>query len=208
MIRWVAASCLVIFCAACATSEKGPEASSTSGVNNDASTPESPEAYSMKIEAYSDGEAEYSGFYNNFEYKATLLNTSIRDALIKRQSEYYQWDRDKLATEREKSNQEMATETAIFMSFFTPDRKNDNLADIKSIWRIYLDVGGRRYQGKVKKLRTLLAELQALYPYHTRWNTSYLVQFPVPTTAIESQDSKLTVTGPLGTKMVSFHGLK
>ena len=161
-------------------------------------------AYSKQIEQFSDGEAEYSGFYNNFEYKATLLNTPIRTALLQRQNQYYQWDRDKFTTEREKSEKEQAVETAIFLSFYTPDHKNDNLVDKKSIWRIYLEAGGHRYEGKVKRLRSLLSELQTLYPYHTRWNTPYLVTFPVSTTAIETQASTVTVTGPLGTRVVKF----
>lgn len=161
-------------------------------------------AYEDLIEEFSDGDTQYSGFYNNFEYKATLLNSPVRAALLSRQNEYYQWDREKWLSEKEKSDKEATVETVVFLSFFTPERRNDNLADAKSIWRVYLDAGGRRYEGKVKKLRLLLAELQALYPYHTRWNTPYLVTFPVPTNAIEIQTSTLTVTGPLGSRTVEF----
>jgi len=161
-------------------------------------------AYEELIEKFSDGDTQYSGFYNNFEYKATLLNSTVRTALLARQNEYYQWDREKWLSAKEKSDNEAAVETVVFLSFFTPERRNDNLADAKSIWRVYLDVGGRRYEGKVKKLRLLLAELQALYPYHTRWNTPYLVTFPVPTNAVEIQTSTLTVTGPLGSRTVEF----
>lgn len=160
--------------------------------------------YTRAIDRFSDGDADYSGFYNKFEYKATLHNSFIRTTLLSRQNDYYQWEREKFTLERDKSAQEMATQTTVFLSFYTPDRRNDNLSDVKSIWRIYLDAGGRRYEGKIKKLRQLFAELQTLYPYHTRWNTPYLVTFPVPTNAIETQNSVLTVTGPLGTRTVKF----
>lgn len=160
------------------------------------------------VENYSAGDSEYSGFYNNFEYKATLLNAPVREALLARQSAQYQWDREKLLTEKEKASQEMANETEVFLSFFTPDRQNDNLTDAKSIWRVYLDVAGRRYQGKPSRVRTLLAELQSLFPYHTRWNTPYSVSFPVPTSAIETQPSVLTITGPLGTRSISFKAVE
>lgn len=154
------------------------------------------------IESHSAGDSDYSGFYNTFEYKATILNSIVREALVSRQAEYYKWDEPKTATELEKARQELTSETEVFLSFFTPERKNDNLADTKSIWRVLLDVGGHRYVGKVKRLRLLLAELQALYPYHTRWNTPYLVSFPVPATAVENQEMTLTVTGPLGARTV------
>jgi hypothetical protein len=161
-------------------------------------------AYEQKIEAYSAGDTEYSGFYNNFEYKATLKNTAIREVLMAKRQSYYQWDETKLAAEKAKDQQELASITEVFCSFFTPDRNNDNLTDKKTIWKIYLDVGGRRYEGKPLKIRGNLAELQSLYPYHTRWNTPYTFQFQVPTTAVETQASTLTITGPLGTRSVTF----
>ncbi|MES2965695.1 MAG: hypothetical protein V4760_17570 [Bdellovibrionota bacterium] len=160
--------------------------------------------YEQKIEAYSAGDTEYSGFYNNFEYKATLKNTAIRETLLAKRASYYQWEPTKLDAEKAKDQQELASITETFVSFFTPDRNNDNLTDKKSIWRIYLDVGGRRYEGKPLKIRGNLAELQSLYPYHTRWNTPYTFQFQVPTTAVETQSSTLTITGPLGTRSVTF----
>jgi hypothetical protein len=163
-----------------------------------------PMSYDQKLEKYSAGDSEYSGFYNNFEYKATLLNSFERDVIFTREAESYQWDKDKQALERAKINKDVGTGTQVFVSFFTPDHANDNLTDFKSIWKVYLDVGGQRYQGKIKRLRSLLVELQAQYPYHTRWNTPYLVTFPVPTATVETQPSTLTITGPLGTRAVSF----
>lgn len=194
---------LALSLSACSSKEVAKENADPSPVTS----AESDNGYGRQIEKYSDGEAEYAGFYNNFEYKATILNSMVRSAMLGKQSNYYQWDREKLTNEREKSDKDMSQETTIFLSFFTPDRKNDNLTDQKTIWRVYLESGGRRYSGKAKKVRSLLAELQVLYPYHTRWNTPYLVTFPVPTNAIETQASTLTVTGPLGTRTVKFPSL-
>ena len=164
--------------------------------------------YDRLIEHYSNGDVEYSGLYNNFEYKATIRNSVVRDALIQTQTQYYQWDHAKAATEREKTNIELASETQVFVSFYTPDRHNDNLADAKTIWQIYLDVGGRRYEGKAKRVKSLLAELQTLYPYHSRWNSPYMVTFSIPTSAIETQVSTFTITGPLGTRAVKFSAIR
>ncbi len=163
-----------------------------------------PKTHSEVIEKNSSGDSEFAGLYNTFELKATILNSQVREALIQRQAEYYQWDSGQLSTERDKSLQENSSEAAAFVSFSTPERKNDNLADRKSIWRIFLDVGGKRYVGQVKKDRRLIAELQALYPFHTRWNTPYMFTFPVAMSAIESEAIKLTVTGPLGSRVLEF----
>lgn len=164
--------------------------------------------YDAYIERFSAGDTEYAGLYNNFEYKATLLNSDLRNGTNWKRGMYYEWSDSVKSSEREKSNQEMATETKVVMAFFTPNPRNDNLTDDKAIWRIYLESGGRRYEGKPKRIRMLLAELQALYPYMSRWATPYEVTFNVPTAAIESSPSTYTVTGPLGSRSVLFPALR
>lgn len=167
-------------------------------------TEESQAAYEADIDKFSDGQAAYSGFYNAFEYRATLLNVPVRQALLRRQSRQYQWDREKYLSEKDRLDKESAAQTSVFLSFYTPDRENDNLGGAKAIWRVYLDVGGQRYEGKAKKWKALLVEIQTLYPYHTRWNSAYMVTFPIATSAVETQASTITITGPLGTKTVRF----
>lgn len=164
-------------------------------------------AYTALIDQNSDGQSEYNGFHNNFEFRGTILNSKVMEGMVQRQADYYQWEDEKIATERQKGVQEMSSATRIHISFFTPERKNDNLTNAKSIWRVFLDAGGQRYVGSVKKDRMHLAELQVLYPYHTRWTTPYIFEFPVPTTVIEGQDSTLTVTGPLGTRTINFKSM-
>ncbi len=163
--------------------------------------------YSAVIDKNSDGQSEYNGFHNNFEFRGTLINSAVTEGMVKRQCDYYQWEEEKLSSEREKAAQEMSSTTRVHVSFFTPERKNDNLTGAKTIWRVFLDAGGQRYVGTVKKDHRLLAELQVLYPYHTRWTTPYVFEFAVPTTVIENQNSTLTVTGPLGTRTISFKAL-
>jgi uncharacterized protein YceK len=163
--------------------------------------------YEQEIERFSRGETEYAGLYNNFEFKATILNSEIRNVVIEKRANAYQWDPAKTASEREKSIQEMASTTQVFVAFFTPDNKNDNLTDIKSIWKIYLDAGGRRYEAKITRVRLLIAEIQSMYPYFTRWTTPYIATFDVPTAAIETQTAKFTITGPLGTREIEFPAL-
>lgn len=164
-------------------------------------------SYAALIDRNSDGQSEYNGFHNNFEFRGTLLNSAVYDGMLKRQADYYQWEDEKLSTEKEKIAQETSSMTKIHVSFFTPERKNDNLTGSKTIWRIFLDAGGQRYAGTVKKDNRLLAELQVLYPYHTRWTTPYIFEFPVPTSVIEGQNATLTVTGPLGTRTINFKAL-
>ncbi len=195
----VASCCLA---AACATPEKAGEPGGAVQMLEKGGGTVDP--YLKVIEQFSEGDADYESFYNQFAYRATLVNAPVREATLLREADYFKWDPSQLAAEREKAAQKMERSTEVFMSFFTPERRNDNLVDGKSIWRVYLDVGGKRYQGRPKRAKKLFAELNALFPYHTRWNTPYVIEFALPTAAIEGQISKLTVTGPLGTKDVRF----
>lgn len=160
--------------------------------------------YLKVIEQFSDGDSDYESFYNQFAYKATLVNAPVREATLLREAQYFKWDPQQLAEERDKAARKMEESTEVFMSFFTPERRNDNLTDNKSIWRMYLDVGGKRYQGKPKKAKKLFAELSTLFPYHTRWNTPYIIEFPLPTSAVEGATVKFTLTGPLGSREIGF----
>jgi hypothetical protein len=160
--------------------------------------------YSNMIDAHSRGESIYDGFNNTFQYQATLLNTKMINAQLRKRAALQLWDNDKLEQERTKKFQEIATRTEMFLSFFSPDRNVVNLDNKKTVWRAYLDIDGRRYVGDIKKLAIPLVDIVALYPYHNRWSTPYLVTFAVPTTAVEKKDAKLTLTGSVGTSTVTF----
>ena len=172
------------------------------------SGPSIPTNYEEKIEQYSAGDQEYSGLYNNFEFKATLTNAPIRDALIDRQADYYRWDDARRSLERAKKIEAARTQTHVYLSFFTPTIKNDNLDDVKKIWEIYLTVGGQRYTGTAKRNKMNRAELLALYPYSNAWGTNYDVSFPVSVSTIETQSSEMTITGPLGSRSIIFPAIK
>ena len=172
------------------------------------SGPSIPTSYEDRIEQYSDGDQEYAGFYNNFEFKATLWNAPIRDALLDRQADYYKWDATRKSSERDKLLKSALTETKVFLSFFTPTNKNDNLDDAKKIWEIYLTVGGQRYAGVAKRNKKLAAELKALYPYNNVWGTPYDVTFPVSINTIENQASEMMITGPLGARSIHFRAIQ
>jgi hypothetical protein len=164
----------------------------------------SQEDYEKVLTQYSGGDVDYNGFYNTFGFHVAILNSELIDARIKRQAFYYMWDQGRIDSEKDKSFKKASESTDIFLSFYTPDRHDDNLTTDKSIWRVLLDAGGKRYVGKIKKLKEPLTELATLYPFHTRWNTPYLVSFPIPTSQAETQTSKLTITGPLGSRSIDF----
>ncbi len=168
------------------------------------SRPTSALEYEKILEKYSAGDLDYNGFYNSFGFHAAVLNSELIEATVRHQTNYYMWDKSRSEAERDKLFKSAAESTSVFLSFFTPEKRNDNLSSDKSIWRVLLDINGKRYVGKIKKLKTNLSELLALYPFHTRWNTPYLVSFPVSVSQAETQPARLTITGPLGSRNIDF----
>lgn len=160
------------------------------------------------IEAYSDGDVEYEGAYNNFKYRATIQNESIQEAVIDKKASMYQWDGVKRQTELAKFQQDNPTKTKIFLSFFTPTRQDDNLSTNKSIWAVYLTTSQGRFEGTVTKVRDNRTEVYALYPYHQRYSSAYEVMFPVPLAQTQNEETTMTITGPLGNKSVKFPAKK
>ena len=156
------------------------------------------------VEKFTSDKKVYDGFQAVMDVAATLHNSEVRSALIDKNARIYQWNTDQYTAEKSKSESEKVRQTEIFLSFFVPERKHDDLARASTKWKIFLDVNGRRYEGKVARIKTILADVQAQYPYHTRWNTPYRLTFPVPTTDVDGQQAALTLTGPVGSVKLEF----
>lgn len=147
---------------------------------------------------------KYSGLYNTLEVQATPFTSQVAQGQLDYQTHIYQWDENKFSTESAAYETRLNREAEFFISFFTPEKKNDDLTKPNSVWKVFLDVDGRRYEGQVKKVHSLLAEIQGFYPYHNRFSTPYSVIFPVPMKSIESKPMTLTLTGPIAAGILKF----
>ncbi|MCB0377046.1 MAG: hypothetical protein KDD33_01010 [Bdellovibrionales bacterium] len=159
------------------------------------------------IDKYSAGDKQFSGLYQNFEFRTTILNHQVTEAIYNRMQQFYDWSEEDHKKNLSEATNHLEKHTRFWMSFFTPDNKNDNLTTKKSIWKIYLLAGGRRWEGHVLKTNKVYSEAQALFPYHNRWATSYYVDFPVPTSEVEALPLTFVVTGPLGRREVKISNL-
>lgn len=146
----------------------------------------------------------YNGFMNILNFSATLMKSNLSRAQVDQNARIYQWNPDQYANEKSKVESQMTKSTHIFLSFFVPERKHDDLHKSGTKWKIFLDVAGRRYDGTATKMKILLSEAQSLYPHHTRWQTPYIVSFPVPTSLVDAGNAKLTITGPVTSSTVDF----
>lgn len=146
----------------------------------------------------------YDGLSNQLNVSITLVDSEMAEGILARSSQIYEWNSTIFQEERAKSNANLATKTEFFMSFYTPERANNNLTSLKPVWKIYLDVNGQRFEGKVSKVKSSLADLQALYPQHNRFSSAYKVEFPIATSLTEKQDQLLTITGPSASVKLKF----
>lgn len=160
--------------------------------------------YQKRIEPYTKKIETYQGLLNTLHLTATLLNSQVVDNQLLNQARLYQWSPEQLETEKIKAQENLNKQTQVFVSLYTPEKKHDDLHKNKTLWKIFLDSQGRRYEGKAAKVKLLTSEIQSLYPDHTRFGTPYLVTFAIPARDIESGPVKFTLTGPVDSVSLEF----
>ncbi len=146
----------------------------------------------------------YDGFYNRLTVQATWLDTKLSNSYLSHNARLSQWNEAKYKEEHTKRINKNAESTEFFVSIYTPERKHSDLVGSKNLWKIYLDVNGQRLEGKATKVKSLLTEIQAMYPHHNRWSTPYIVSFPIATSIAESKEATLTFTGAVGSAQLNY----
>jgi hypothetical protein len=163
--------------------------------------------YNALSEKFSETKKIYDGFYETMEVQATILNTAVSHAQLDHKARIYQWTAEQYNSNKAELESSLSKETKIFFDFFVPERKHDDLNKAKTLWKVFLDAGGKRYEAKIEKLKTITADVQSLYPTHNRFFTPYMMTFPVPVSRIERDTSTLTITGPVGSTTLEFKAL-
>lgn len=164
--------------------------------------------YYNAVENASQKKQIYDGLYENLEVNAVLINSKVGIGRLDQNARIYQWNREQYEKEKAQMQQGLNSKTEIILGVFVPNRKEDNLSKKNSVWKLFLDANGRRYEGTVTKIKALPAEISVLYPEHSRFYTPYKVEFPVAVTSIENGDVKLTATGPVASASVTFPPMK
>lgn len=147
---------------------------------------------------------QYAGLHNVMDVTATILNPGVIRAQIEQSARLSQWDAARFQQELNKADDDLRRQTKLFLSFYTPERKNDDLHKKSTTWRIYLQGENQRWEGTATKMKESLAEIQGLYPYHNRFATAYMVSFPVAATEIDGRSFTVKITGPVGSTDLSF----
>jgi len=177
----------------------GSPTKSTNGIEAMGST-----AYAGLVKKHTAKTDQYSGFYQTFQADMTILTSELQTETLKQRAQFMQWDQKTYQGERDKMLQEAAAYSKFFLRFFSPDHEYDDLHKGKTIWKVYLDYGGSRFEGKVRKMSDKYVELQNVFPHLDRFSTPYEITFNVPMTTIENGASKVTLTSSLGSAEFKF----
>jgi hypothetical protein len=161
--------------------------------------------YTDILEKYTKEARGYSGLHNVFHFKVIHLTDEVIRAVARRKALYYQWTERQLREYLESEIQSTASRTKLFLSFYTPNRKHDDLNASNSMWKLYLKNENRRLTGKARKLADPVAKIAAIFPFHDNWSSPYEVEFPVSSSEINLGDAMFTVTGSLGAAEVSLN---
>ncbi|MGE4130885.1 MAG: hypothetical protein AB7F86_04570 [Bdellovibrionales bacterium] len=177
---------------------------STPKLTSDSIQPMDSDSYIKLIQRNTAHTDQYSGFYQTFQADVTILTTEVQAASLRQKGHFLQWDQRQFQSEREKSLQESNAYSKFFLRFFSPDKDYDDLHKGKTIWKVFLDYSGRRFEGKVAKMSEKMSEVVQLYPHMDRFSTPYEITFNVPMTTIEQGEVKIILTSSLGQAEFSF----
>lgn len=146
----------------------------------------------------------YSGLYNQMTVSATRMDGEMTEAYLSHSARLLQWSAAQHQTEKAKMISQGTEKTEFFVSFYTPERKHNDLSSNKSMWKIYLDINGQRYEGTAKKMKSQLTEIETMYPSHNRWSNPYSVTFPIAAAIADGKPAVMTITGTLASTQLKF----
>ena len=160
--------------------------------------------YAQLITEKTHNDKKYNGFHNLYEVTATLLTTDIQMAQLDRIRFYQSWDQRTYQEQRERKQQNMSQDLQVFLSYYSPKKELKKLHSGETPWKVYLESNGKRYEGKIKKFINNKAQVNTLYPYHSRWSKGYVAVFKLPTSVSDSGKVKFIFTSSAGKSIFEF----
>lgn len=163
--------------------------------------------YEKSLEEYTQRVEKFDGIQNVFTVYASLLNEAVLQKQNQFRAKFLMWSEQKQKEESEALQQNLSQKIEVFLSFYTPVAKNNDLDKAQSIWRVFLDSQGKRYVGTVSKMPGAAADIKAFYPHHEPWSSGYMVTFPVSAKQIQVEDARVLITSSLGSGEFQFKKL-
>lgn len=146
----------------------------------------------------------YDGLRNAFHYVICPLDSETLNYQLELSRIYFLWDDAQYAEKKQEMERAKSKETQVFLSFYTPDAKLDDLSIKDSNWRAFIDTNGKRYLASIQKIKNRYEDLRVTYPQHSQWSTGYTLTFPVALNQIDFKGSDFTLTGRVGYSKKAF----
>lgn len=164
------------------------------------------QVHSNLVQANTQSAQKYKGIYNIFRIHMTLLKPEVRRTENDLLAVTYQWSQDEIEDQNQKTNNEMNTKTKVYISFYTPVAKDNDLSRGKqSIWKVYLEYNGTQYPAHIETDKHKYTYISQLYPHHTTFDKAYIATFDIPTSTVSNGDVKLVLTGVKGATSFNFN---
>ncbi|GEM_PF-2602754 len=160
--------------------------------------------YFSELNKWTRFDKSYDGLSNTIDMGVTLLNPVMVKSQIKQKAIIFGWTSE-MQNEELKKNLILDPSIEFYLSFYTPDRKSNQLESEKSTWQIFLNHNGKRYLAKVFRIKEDKRTLYKLYPHQTPWHKPYKVTFDLKLKDVQPDSPiEFQISGPLGQSKVQF----
>jgi hypothetical protein len=112
-------------------------------------------------------------------FYATLESRIYRQQRARERSRELGWPADRELAEVSKDLQQEGSETSFIVAVYTDVPRENDLGDVKSLWRVALRTpAGELVPTVIDRLGRPDENMQTLYPYMDRYSHAYRIHFP------------------------------
>ena len=114
------------------------------------------------------------------------------------------WSEEQYNQKKQELNDKKKTSSLVFLSYFAPERKVDDLSAKATLWRMFLDMNMQRTLGTAMKSNSNIEDVTAQYPKHSAWSTAYEITFPLSIYDVQKEKIDFIITSRVGSSTKTF----
>jgi hypothetical protein len=161
--------------------------------------------YKSILNSWTKKDQAYNNFSAAYQVTAVLLSREVVEAQVKLDAERFNWSQEEIEKARQKALDDLQTQTTFLLSLYTDKDEDNNLEKANPAWNLFLDVNGKHVPPQsVKRIYENRVSLLQKYPVINIWSRNYYVKFPVPSDDASTNNTLLTLAGPLGSAHLKF----
>jgi hypothetical protein len=146
----------------------------------------------------------YDGFVHRANASATWLSPQVREAAVRRQSEWEARNAAETDQAVARARSDAALGEEFVVAIYTADRRANDLDAPRSVWHLELDDGETSVPASEITGLTSDATIRQLYSYVDPFDSVYRVRFKWTGPSLEGRAFKLRISGGLGALLLDF----